>query len=196
MSMAYLCQRRGFKVYWTSNLADHLNVNWRYKTITVYEHKIFLWNTLQYSSNSLTPPWILVEAIDTLNVLFPLGDEMTNKLLQRHSKVLSGIGYCGSPRHKCLDLAKFSIWRDSMADLVEIMNEEPSGVRQLALESDGRNMLPFLTFWVAIVVATLGVLSIPFAIVSMKYTVKQYDLALAQACSAPGAQDSLPHYCN
>lgn len=90
---------------------------------------------------------------------------------------------------------RFNFWRGGIAELAEIMNEEPRGLKRLALEKDGRNLLPFVTFWMATSVALLTILNLPFAIVSMVYTIRQCGLALAEACARPGAKDSLPQYC-
>ncbi|KAI0115886.1 hypothetical protein GGR51DRAFT_502490 [Nemania sp. FL0031] len=196
LSLAYLCNYRGFKVFWTSNISEHLNISWKSKIITIYEHKVFLWNHLRNSKTPIIPREILEEAIDTLNLLFPLNDRLTATLLAQNGKEFQGLGYCSRPRDLCLDLGKFNIWKDRIAELVEIMNEEPKGLKQLTLEKDGRNFLPFVTFWVAIAVALLSILNLPFSIISMQYTIKQYDLALAQACSDPNARDALPQYCS
>ena len=195
MSMAYLCNERGVRVLWTSNLAEHLSVDWKSRIVTVYEHKIFLWNHLRNPTHSIIPSFILEEAIDSLNVLFPLADTPTKDLLEWNEKVFYGLGYCSRPRDESLDLGRFNFWRDRMAKLMEIMNEEPRGLKQLALEKSGRNLLPFLTFWVATAVGILTILSLPFSVVSMLYGIKQYELALAQACSASDAHISLPKYC-
>ncbi|KAF2969618.1 hypothetical protein GQX73_g4029 [Xylaria multiplex] len=183
LSVAYLCTYRGFKVFWTSNISEHLNISWKSKIITIYEHKIILMNHIRNSKAPIIPRAILGEAIDTLNLLFPLNDRLTTRFLAQNGKEFQGLGYCSRPRESCLDLGKFDIWRDRIAELVEVMNEEPKGLKQLALEKDGRNFLPFITFWVATAVALLSLLNLPFAIISMHYTIKQYDLALAQAVS-------------
>ncbi|KAI1421670.1 hypothetical protein F5Y12DRAFT_688576 [Xylaria sp. FL1777] len=196
LSLAYLCTYRGFKVFWTSNISEHLHISWKSKIVTIYEHKVFLWNHLRNSKTPIIPQAVLEEAIDTLNLLFPLNDRLTTKFLAQSGKDFHGLGYCSRPRDLCLDLGKFSIWRDRIAELVEVMNEEPKGLKQLALERDGRNFLPFITFWVAIAVALLSILNLPFAIVSMNYTIKQYNIALAQACSEPNAGNTLPQYCS
>lgn len=182
-SLPYLCTHRGFKVFWTSNLSEHLNISWKSKIITIYEHKIVLWNHMRDSKAPVIPRAILEEAIDTLNLLFPLNDRLTRTYLAQNGKDFQGLGYCSRPRDVCLDLGKFNIWRDRIAELVEIMNEEPKGLKQLSLEKDGRNLLPFVTFWIAIGVAVLSLLNLPFAIISMRYTIKQYELSLAQAVS-------------
>ncbi|KAI0805291.1 hypothetical protein GGR55DRAFT_287671 [Xylaria sp. FL0064] len=196
LSLAYLCTHRGFRVFWTSNLSEHLHISWKSKIVTIYEHKVFLWNHLRNSTAPIIPRPILEEAIDTLNLLFPLNDRLTARFLAQNGKDFQRLGYCSRPRDLCLDLGKFNIWRDRIAELVEIMSEEPKGLKQLALEQDGRNFLPFVTFWVAIAVALLSLLNLPFAVVSMNYTVKQYNLALAQACAEPNAQATLPQYCS
>ncbi|KAI0430338.1 hypothetical protein F5Y09DRAFT_307864 [Xylaria sp. FL1042] len=196
LSLAYLCTHRGFRVFWTSNISEHLHISWKSKIVTIYEHKVFLWNHLRNSKTPIIPQSILEEAIDTLNLLFPLNDRLTARFLAQNGKDFQRLGYCSRPRDLCLDLGKFNIWRDRIAELVEVMNEEPKGLKQLALEQDGRNFLPFVTFWVAIAVALLSLLNLPFAIISMNYTIKQYNLALAQACSEPNAGNVLPQYCS
>ncbi|KAH8653625.1 hypothetical protein BX600DRAFT_515881 [Xylariales sp. PMI_506] len=195
MSIPYLCKYRSYKVAWTSNLAEHLNINWRFKVITVYEHKVFLYNHLKNAQDPITPRAVLEEAIDTLNLLFPLNDPLTKRFLDRCGKTFHGLGYCGRPRAQCLDLGKFVVWQTNIARLMEIMDEQPTGLRQLALETDGSNLLPFLAFWVAIAVAILTILGLPFSIVSMYYAMKQYQLALAQACSEPGSAANLAQFC-
>jgi hypothetical protein len=47
-TMAYLVNYYGLKVYWTSNLAEHLVINLKFKTINIYEHKICLWNNARF----------------------------------------------------------------------------------------------------------------------------------------------------
>ncbi|KAK5629526.1 hypothetical protein RRF57_005241 [Xylaria bambusicola] len=183
LSLGYLCTYRGFKVFWTSNISEHLHISWKSKIVTVYEHKLFLWNHLRNSETPIIPRSVLEEAIDTLNLLFPLNDRLTTKFLVQNGKDLQGLGYCSRPRDICLDIGNFNVWRERIAELVEVMNEEPKGLRQLALEKDGRNLLPFVTFWVAVAVAFLSLLNLPFAVISMNYSIKQYDLALAQAVS-------------
>jgi len=195
MTMAYICNRKGMSVWWTSNLAEHLHIDWKSRIIKVYEHKIFLRNHLRDPKHSMIPPPILEEALDTLNVLFPLMDPPTKVLLERNGKTFNGLGVCSRPRDASLDLGKFYIWRSRMAELIEVMNEEPRGLKQLALEENGKNMLPFLTFWVAIAVGVLTIANLPFAIVSMVYTIRQYELALALACSVPETQQSLSQFC-
>ncbi|KAI1326044.1 hypothetical protein F5Y16DRAFT_376189 [Xylariaceae sp. FL0255] len=196
LSLPYLCSYRGFRIFWTSNLSEHLSINWKSKIVTVYEHKAFLWYHLRNSGNPIIPRPILEEAIDTLNLLFPLCDDLTRKFLAQNGKEFQDVGYCSRPRDMCLDLGKFHVWRDRVAELAGIMNEDPKGLKQLLLEKDGRNLLPFVTFWVAIAVAFLSLVNIPFTVVSMLYTVKQYQLALAQACADPSMQDVLPQYCS
>lgn len=195
LSIPYLCNTKNFRVFWTSNLADHLSINWKSRIINVYEHKIVLWNHLQTPKRTIIPHTILGEAIDTLNLIFPLGDPLTKLFLQQNGKSFYGLGYCGRPRDSCLDLGHFQHWKHRIADLVEIMNQEPRGLKQLALERNGKNLLPFLTFWVAIGVALLAFLSIPFGIVSMYYSKMQYELARDQACLDPEARQSLSRYC-
>lgn len=76
---------------WTSNLAEHLQIDEQSnpKTVTIYEHKIWLWNNIQASakdsklrSQCVVPSAAIEEALDTHNLLFPFGDAATAKLLR------------------------------------------------------------------------------------------------------------------
>ncbi|KAJ8127022.1 hypothetical protein O1611_g6615 [Lasiodiplodia mahajangana] len=155
LSLAYLCNDRGFKVFWTLNISEHLNIGWKSKITTIYEDKVFLWNHLRNSKTPIVPREILEGAIDTLNLLFLLNNRLMTTLLAQNGKECQGLGYCSRPRDLCLDLGKFNIWKDHIAELVEVMNEEPIGLKQPTLEKDGRNFLPFITFWVVIYVGVI-----------------------------------------
>ncbi len=194
MTIAYLSYHGRIMVLWTSNLADHLSIDWKNRVITVYEHKISLWNHLKYTKQQLIPRDVLEEAIDTLNLLFPLNDAGTRDFLRQNGKPFYGLGYCN--REQCYDLEKYSYWRGRVAELMEIMNEEPSGLQQLLLSKDGRNLLQFATFWVAVAVAILTIVSIVSGTVQTVYALKQYNLAVAQACATPGSAELLPRYCS
>ncbi|KAK3385306.1 hypothetical protein B0H63DRAFT_510156 [Podospora didyma] len=193
MTMAHLHSHKGLTVCWTSNLAEHLAINWKSRVISMYEHKICLWNHLSSPSPPIIPREILEEAIDTLNLLFPLNDAPTKSFLKQSERSFYGLGYC--KRERCYELDKFRIWRERMADLIDVMNEEPRGVQQLALSKDGKNLLSFATFWVASTVAVLTIISIAFGTVQTVYSVKQYNLAIALACAGPEARAALPEYC-
>lgn len=194
MTAAYLCRTHRLGIRWTDNLADHLSINWKARVISIYQHKIFLRNQLRLTARPVIPQAVLEEALDTLNLLFPYGDEATKAFLLRQGRPFYGLGYCG--RERLLDLSKYHYWRDRVSDLVEVMREEPIGLQQLSLAKDGRNFLQFATFWMAFFVAVLTITSIVFGVVQVVYAIKQYNLAVAQACAAPGARGMLPKYCS
>ncbi|KAK4466255.1 hypothetical protein QBC42DRAFT_293602 [Cladorrhinum samala] len=193
MTMAFLSSNRGVKVRWTSNLSEHLSMDWKSRVISVYEHKICLWNYLNASRPCIIPQTILGEAVDTLNLLFPLNDAPTKAFLRQQRIHFYGLGNCG--RERCYELAKYEVWRERLANLVDVMSEEPRGTQQLALSKDGKHLLNFATFWVASAVALLTIISIALGTVQTIYSFKQYSLAVARACSAPDAATSLPRYC-
>lgn len=194
MTMAFLSSNRGVTVKWTSNLSEHLSMDWKSRVISVYEHKICLWNYLNAPWPCIIPQKILEEAVDTLNILFPLNDAPTKAFLRQQRVHFYGLGKCR--RERCYELAKYEVWRERLANLIDVMSEEPRGMQQLALSKDGKNLLNFATFWVASTVAILTIISIAFGTVQTIYSIKQYNLAVAQACSAPDAATVLPKYCS
>ncbi|KAI0109496.1 hypothetical protein GGR51DRAFT_511693 [Nemania sp. FL0031] len=196
-----LVKNYGFTVSWTNNLADHLSIDWKYKIITVYEHKVHLQNSIRFRGSSLVPVEVLGEVIDTLNLLFPFQDDSTKRFLSKYKKPFYGLGLCNRPRK--LELSEYRYWRGRVADLVYISKGPPVGLQQLRLEGDGRNLLQFATFWVATAVGILGLVGIGVGVVAIVYSAKQYDIAakqyalsIAQACLDPSLKRQLPQFCS
>jgi len=174
-SLPYLCSRYQFSIKWTDNLARHLEIDWRNDEIIVYEHLISLRNHLRYSTHCPIPKGILEEAIDTINLLFPQTREV-RRFLERRGISFAALGPCGRKRQ--LDLAAYRFWHGNIVELVEILGERPPGWRQLWLDRDRRNFLAWATFWMALLVAVLTVVSIVFGVVSTVYGVKSYQLGV------------------
>lgn len=203
-TMARLIERHGLQVCWTSNLAEHLKISAhsKPKTVTFYEHKIWLWNHFQASTKdpssphrSVVPPAAIEEALDTHNLLFPFGDPATARLLKREGKeaTIYGLGSCG--RRQKVNLEHYEYWRQEISDLLDILSQTPSGKAQLFADKDGKNLLQIWTFWTAIAFGLLAVAGVVTGIYSAVYANMSYQLALAQACSAENATDLLPTFC-
>lgn len=191
----HLVAYHGYTIVWTDNLAAHLTINWKHKTLTVYEHKITLHNHLRFPGSCVIPADVLGEAIDTLNLLFPFQDNGTKRFLTKHKKPFYGLGMCNRPRK--LKLSDYSYWRSRVADLVYISAGPAVGLRQLRLNKDGGNLLQFATFWIATAVGVLTVVSIAIGVAATVYGAKQYELALRQyelsilqLCVDPVARES------
>ncbi|KAH8891694.1 hypothetical protein GQ53DRAFT_720370 [Thozetella sp. PMI_491] len=191
-NMAYLHKNYGWAVQWVDNLADHLSIDRKNKIVAIYEHKVCLFNHLMYGSGAPIPQAALEEAADTLNLLFPRDDD-TRKFLKDEGRDFLEVGLIA--RADSRDLGDYHYWRKSLSDLVDELKVPPTGLRQITLDTEGRNLYQVLTFWLAVIVGVLAVLSIVFGTVSTVYTIKQYNLAVAQACSTPGAETTLPQYC-
>ncbi|KAH8889239.1 hypothetical protein GQ53DRAFT_723424 [Thozetella sp. PMI_491] len=196
-----LVNNYGYTVSWTSNLADHLSIDWKHKIITIYEHKICLYNHLRFQDNCGISHSVLEDALDTLNLLFPFQDDATKRFLVKHKKPFYGLGFCGRPRK--LDLSEYQHWQGRVSDLVYLASGPPVGLQQLRLDKDRRNLLSFATFWIATGVGVLTLVSIAFGIAATVYGVMQYNLALkqyqlsvAQACLDPAARVQLPDFCS
>jgi hypothetical protein len=177
-------------VNWIDNLADHLKVDWKSRILFIYQHKIALWNHIQYTDKALFPEGLLEEAMDTLNLLFPLLDAPTKGFLMQHGKTFDRLGYCKRPRN--LSLGRYQYWQTHLRDLIDVFNEHPRGIQQLKLQRDGGNLMQFATFWMAAAVGILTIISIAFGIVQTIFSIKQYELARAQACTSPGAATAMP----
>lgn len=194
---ATLTSMCGVHILWTSNLLDHLYFDRHSRVLHVYEHKLCIMNHLKHSEQDLK--WIgdarlfslLRETMDTLNLLFPFTDQETKAFLTRQGRPFYGLGLCG--RKLQYSLSQYPHWHARLADLVELFNEPPQRWRQILM--DRRDKVQWATFWIAALVLVLTIISIIFGVVSSVYAVKQYNLALAQACSGQDAQVQLPHFC-
>ncbi|KAK4168458.1 hypothetical protein QBC43DRAFT_310264 [Cladorrhinum sp. PSN259] len=201
LTAEFLVKYRGYTITWTDNLAAHLTIDWKNKTLTIYEHKICLSNHLRFSTSCVIPEDVLGEAIDTLNLLFPFQNDSTKRFLTKHKKPFYGLGFCGRPRK--LIIGDYSYWRSRIADLVHILAGPPVGLQQLGLYYKGENLLQFATFWIATAVGVLTLLSIALGVAAIVYGVKQYDLALKQyevsvlqLCLDPEAERRFAHVCS
>ncbi|CAJ0553171.1 Ff.00g116830.m01.CDS01 [Fusarium sp. VM40] len=200
LTAEFLTSNYGYTVEWTHNLVDHLVIDWKYKVITVYEHKIYLYNNVSFPEESIIPQEISQEAMDTLNLLFPFQDDATKRFLSRHKKQFYGLGFCNRPRK--LELEDYYYWRHRIADLGYILRGPAIGLQQLRLDREGNNMLQISTFWITAAVGVVTVISIAVAVGATVYGVKQYNLALrqyrlsvAEACLEPAAREQLGEFC-
>jgi hypothetical protein len=162
------------------------------RILTVYRHKICLINHAKGPQPAIIPLPILEETIDTFNLLFPFGDAASRALLEREKQPFYSLGNCD--RNLKLNLSHYVQWGNKLAELCEGFNEPPRYWRQLV--SDRRNVMDWATFWIAVLVLLLALVSIAIGIVAMVYTIKQYELALAQACSVSNAPKLLPRFCH
>ncbi|KAK0651155.1 hypothetical protein B0T16DRAFT_403240 [Cercophora newfieldiana] len=188
----YLVAYHGYTIVWTDNLASHLTIDWKHKTLTIYEHKISLHNHLRLGVSCPIPTEVLGEAIDTLNLLFPFQDDGTKRLLAKHKKPFYGLGMCNRTRK--LKLSDYSYWRSRIADILYISSGPAVGLRQLRLNRKGDNFLQFATFWIATAVGVLTLISIAIGVAATVYgarqyelSLKQYDISVLQLCVDPQA---------
>ncbi|KAH7253769.1 uncharacterized protein BKA55DRAFT_566228 [Fusarium redolens] len=204
-SVANLTRYYDFQVNWTSDLTQHLTIDWKYKQITIFEHAICLRNHLAYPDDCPLPKILVQEAVDTIKLLFP-DDKDTKAFLSREGRKLLKIPF---GRERSLSLGDFSYWETEISQLLDVWEQGPSGWSQLRLRPDRSNFLEYSTFWAAAVVLLLTVISIVFGVAglvlakkaldvsvkSLDVSVKSYELSLAIACAEANATDTLPAFC-
>lgn len=189
---AYLVNVCGISLQWTNYLSDHLAIDSRRKVLTVYKHKVYLSHRLEESQEPIPiPKSVLEEALDTLILLFPFGDEKTRQLLARQGELgFYRLGNC--KRRRELNMQRYHHWKEELEILVDIYNRPPQSWKQLA--TDRRNLTEWAAFWVTVMVAILTLVSIPCSIIQATYSVKAYHAALVQANTF--TVDSVPKgYC-
>lgn len=179
---AYLVNVCGLGLSWTDSLTDHLRVDPGRQALTVYKHKVCLVNHLKARNGCPIPRAVLLEALDTLNLLFPFGDSATRQLLIKENyQAFYRLGNCGRDRE--LDLSNYTYWRAELDDLVDAFQRPPRSWKQLA--TDRRNLMEWAAFWVTVMVAVLTFVSIPCNIIQATYSVKAYRATLVQGSSTP-----------
>ncbi|KAF5639415.1 uncharacterized protein FTJAE_4752 [Fusarium tjaetaba] len=204
-SIANLTRYYGFQVKWTSDLTQHLSIDWEYKQITIFEHAIALRNHLIYPDDCPLPKQFVQEAVDTIKLLFP-DDKDTKAFLSREGRKFLKIPF---GRERSLSLGDFSHWDTEFSHLLNVWEQGPSGWSQLRLRPDRSNFLEYSTFWAASVVLLLTVISIVFGVAglvlakkaldvsvkSLDVSIKSYELSLAIACAEANATETLPNFC-
>ena len=105
---------------------------------------------------------LLKETITTLNLLFPHWDSATQLMLLEHKRTFHHALPIDGPRR--LSLQEFHYWRDRLLELYEeVYLAPPTSWRQAW--ADRRNPLQWYTFWIAIIVFILSVVSCTASII-------------------------------
>lgn len=174
---AYLVNTCGMKLSWTDNIAGHLKLDLGRLTLSIYRHKVCLVNHLEDRQGCPFPEELLGEMLDTMNLLFPFGDVATKQLLFKEGqRSMYSLGSCS--RSRKLDLSHYQYFGDELQYLIDSFDKTPRTWKQLAL--DRRNKLEWSAFWITVMVAVLTVVSIPYNIIQATYSVKAYNVAVAQ----------------
>ncbi|KAJ4253951.1 hypothetical protein NW762_010350 [Fusarium torreyae] len=204
-SVANLVQYYKFRISWTSDLSRHLRIDWEYKQITIFEHAICLRNHLEYADDCPLPKPLVLEAIDTIKLLFP-DDKNTKALLAKEGRNFLKIPY---GRERSLSLSTYHYWQGNISLLLDHWEQGSKGWSQIRLSPDRDNLLEYVTFWAATTVLILTVISITFSVASLtlakqaldvsvrslEVSVQSFELSLAIACAEANATDTLPAFC-
>ena len=156
-AMVRIC---GLKISWTTCLADHLRLDQEFKILRVFPYKQSLLDHLEgvrkHRQPALVADSVLAETIQSLDLLFPHWDFQTNKLLKEHGQSFHQVGPFPSSRR--LNLCDFEHWRDRLAELYEeVYCCPPASWAQLW--ADRRNPQQWYTFWIALLILLLTIVS-------------------------------------
>lgn len=120
---------------------------------------------------------MLEETIQSLNLLFPLGDRDTNIFLTKEKQSF----HLSRPHVMQADSMSFSDfdhWRDRLLEVREVLDAPPVSWAQLW--RDRRNPQQFWTFWIALIILALTALSLIASVVQAWATLKALQLAVEQ----------------
>jgi hypothetical protein len=118
---------------------------------------LFLQNLLLIlATRACLPTELLVETIQSLNLLFPHWDATTIRLLEKHGQDFHRSGpYDGPPT---LNIMEFNHWRDRLLEVYDVVFQSPP-VSWKQLWRDRRNPQQFWTFWIALLILALTLIS-------------------------------------
>lgn len=176
-TIAYLVNTCGMRLAWTDDMASHLKFDIKHLELTVYRHKACLISHLDGAANCPIPREVMEEILDTMDLLLPPWDDATNQLLHKEGQQSIYTLGCRKGRPE-LDAARYQYFGDQLEYIFDAFDRTPRTWKQLAL--DRRNKLEWSAFWVTVMVAVLTLVSIPCNIIQATYSVKAYNVALAQ----------------
>ncbi|MCJ1311418.1 hypothetical protein MMC25_005089 [Agyrium rufum] len=161
-NMVRICQ---LEIRWTQCLADHLRLDRRKRILWIFPYKRCLLNYLEGAKQARAHnpdfepllPWaIYEETLDSLDLLFPHWDKHTDRLMKKHGKSFHQLGPFNGSRS--LNLAGYLYWRDRLSEVYEeVYRCPPASWAQLW--ADRRNPQQWWTFWIALFILLLTVIS-------------------------------------
>ncbi|KAL8653592.1 MAG: hypothetical protein Q9226_003786 [Calogaya cf. arnoldii] len=152
----------GLKVEWTTSLHDHLRLDRRRKALRIFPYKCHLQALIDSHQSMIDreqlpiPYQVLIETKMSLDLLFPFWDDRTTALLAEEKQDFNDYGPFRAGGS--LMLSDFDHWRDRLLELHEEIFQSPP-VSWAQLWRDRRNPQQYWTFWVALMILVLTLLS-------------------------------------
>ncbi|PWY90018.1 hypothetical protein BO70DRAFT_393206 [Aspergillus heteromorphus CBS 117.55] len=115
-------QVAGMDIVWTDNVVDHLRMMGGDRKVAVFHHVTFLQCQL---NNTMLPPGLIQETLQTLSFLFPPNDPGTRTWIEKnHSlRVDPRLLKCGHLRYDDRHIDNFRFWRDRLVLLKQAFDE-------------------------------------------------------------------------
>ncbi|KAE9365104.1 hypothetical protein N431DRAFT_496266 [Stipitochalara longipes BDJ] len=154
------------QVIWTSNLADHLQLEDDDTKVRIFSHASFL---ELHRECDLFPAGFMEETLRTLSLLLPPNDKKTITWFRKEQRrnlndefIDSKAIKCGLLKMKERQIGNFDFWHDRLVMLKQAFDEaDPKTVRQFW--SDRRKPVQWFNFWIA--VALVVILTFVFGII-------------------------------
>ena len=127
-----------------------------------------------WSSGSPFEIDFLEETSRTLDLLFPSWDTATRKVLRNRAKDFDLV----DSKPRILDLKFYPYWKDRLLEVYEgVFQADPEGIGQLW--KDRRDPQKFWTFWVAMAILMLTVVSTGASIIQTYVAIKAMELTVS-----------------
>ena len=132
---------------------------------------------LMTADSPIIPKEVLNEAVRTLNLLFPISDPATEKVLMKHYPRIRF--HVDEPYEgpRSLNVFDYDVWRDRLLELYEDVYQSPPA-SWAQLWKDDRNPQQFWTFWIALFILFLTIVSTFASIAQTVYSALAYYSAL------------------
>ena len=185
LTAVYLYRACGLNIRWTHCLTNHLNINHSTDTVYIYHFKRCLADhrcTKAGKTPGLRSPFpdeLLQEAIWTLNLLFPTGDERTVAYLKKCQPPKNFHHDWTGEMRRPLDLDAYSYWKPHLEELLEIYNRGPTTFKQYIAYQKPYERTNLVVAVVSgfILALVFGMISSITAIISTRATLQALDVA-------------------
>ncbi|TDZ46107.1 hypothetical protein CTRI78_v008982 [Colletotrichum trifolii] len=175
LTVGFIVNNYGYHVDWTDCLDKHLEADHERKVISIFQQK--LWLSLQYDSSEAcpVPRAIMLEALSTLDLLFPFKDATTYSFLKDQGQLFNNLILLR--RDRTWHLGDYPYWGNRIEELITILDRPPSGLRQFLPHPDRTNLLESANFWIAASVALLAVISFVFGLIAVVHAKESLEVS-------------------
>ena len=197
LTVANLAKFHALNISWTDSLEKHLTREMTHgnATLFVFDQWTYLRGFHDPESDfSPFPAGFVREVLDTVLLLFPPNDPTTAMFLKTQNRPDLIINeYRAKQMPRVLDRSNYQFFQDRIAGRLDVYNSPTTHWWHFLI--DRRNKKEHFTQWLAIWAFLFAFFSLLFGLISVVFTIKQYNLTVVAACIDNPGHPSLRNYC-